>query len=143
MAPGKEFISWCGQASAGRRLGGEWRLFRGPVMQFIFTLFWNWIKDTQFHKTAASAAAGTSIGMMTVLGLLEQKIDTVKAEVKVEVNEVRVNLEEIDSFVKHRKEITDERFENIDQNLKYLRGAIDVTNQNILNLSHDLKRSRN
>jgi hypothetical protein len=112
-------------------------------MQFLFTLIWTWIKDSQFHKTAASAAAGTSIGMMTGLGILEQKIDTVKAEVKVEVNQVRTDLKEIDSFVKHRKEITDERFENIDQNLKYLRGAVDVTNQNILNLSHDFKRSRN
>jgi hypothetical protein len=143
MAPGKEFISWCGQASAGRRLGREWRLFRGPVMQFLFTLLWNWIKDTQFHKTAASAAAGTSIGMLTILGLLEQKIDTAKAEMSLEVINIKTNVEKLDDFVKYRKAITDERFEHIDQNLKYLRGAIDVTNQNILNLSHDIKRSRN
>lgn len=111
-------------------------------MSFIFTLIWNWIRDTQFHKTAASAAAGTSIGMFTVLGILEQKIDTVKAEVKTEIVEVRAHIEQIDYFVKARKELTDERFENIDHNLKYLKGAIDVTNQNVLTLSHDLKRNR-
>lgn len=111
-------------------------------MNFIFSLLWSWVKDSQFHKTAASAAAGTSIGMMTVLGMLEQKIDSAKAEMKVEVQEVKVHVEELDSFVQHRKEITDERFQSIDKNLTYLKGAIDVTNQNILNLSHDLKRSR-
>lgn len=111
-------------------------------MQFIFALVWAWLKDTQFHKTAASAAAGTSVGMLTVVGILEQKLDTVKADVKVEIHGVKSHIERVDSFVQHRKEITDERFEHIDNNLKYLRGAVDVTNQNILNLSHDLKRSR-
>lgn len=111
-------------------------------MGFILTLIWNWLKDAQFHKTAASTAAGTSIGLLTVIGVLEQKIETVKAEVKIEIQDVKAHVEQVDSFVQHRKEITDERFEHIDQGLKYLRGAIDVTNQNILNLSHDLKRSR-
>lgn len=112
-------------------------------MNFIFSLLWSWLKDTQFHKTAASAAAGTSIGMMTVLGLLEEKIDFAKAEMKVEIHEVKTNIEQVDAFVQYRKEITDERFLEINKNLTYMRGAIDVTNQNILNLSHDIKRSRN
>lgn len=112
-------------------------------MAFLLSLLWTWIKDSQFHKTAASAAAGTSVGMLTVLGILEQKIETVKADVTVEIVRVKSNVEELDGFVKHRKEITDERFEHIDDSLRYLRHAIDVTNQNILNLSHDLKRSRN
>ena len=109
-------------------------------MNFIFSLLWSWVRDSQFHKTAASAAAGTSIGMMTVLGMLEQKIETVRADVKNEVIQVRAHVEQIDSFVKHRKEITDERFQNIDKGLVYLKGAIDVTNQNILHLSSELKR---
>lgn len=112
-------------------------------MQFLFTLIWTWFKDAQFHKTAASAAAGTSVGMLTVFGLLEQKIDSAKAEMKVEVHGVKTHIEQLDAFVQYRKEITDERFQNIDKNLIYLKGAIDVTNQNILNLSHDIKRSRN
>jgi peptidoglycan hydrolase CwlO-like protein len=112
-------------------------------VNFILTVLWNWLKDSSFHKTAASAAAGTSVGMLTVLGLLEQKIETVRAEVKVEITQLQGSVTKIDDFVQHRKEITDERFEHIDQSLKYLRGAIDVTNQNILNLGHDLKRSRN
>lgn len=111
-------------------------------MAFILNVLWNWLKDTQFHKSAASAAAGTSIGIMTVIGILEQKMDTAKAEIKVEVVQLKADLDHIDQFVKARKEVTDERFENIDSNLKYLRGAIDVTNQNILNLSHDLKRNK-
>ena len=112
-------------------------------MQFIIALIWGWIKDTQFHKTAASAAAGTSIGMMTVLGLLEQKIDTVKAEVKYEMIAIKSHVADVDNFVKARKELTDERFVEINQKLNYMRGAIDATNQHILNLSQDLKRNRN
>jgi len=115
---------------------------RGEFMSFLVSLIFGWIKDSQFHKTAASAAAGSSIGILTAIGILEQKIDSVKAEVKSELVQVQNHVSEIDSFVKHRKEITDERFQNIDHSLKYLRGAIDVTNQNVLNLSHDLKRSR-
>lgn len=111
-------------------------------MSFIFSLLWAWIKDSQFHKTAASAAAGTSVGMLTVLGILEQKIDTVKAEVKSDIVIIKEDVREIDLFVKHRKEITDERFGDLNKRLDYLIRGIDGVKQDILHLSQDVKRSR-
>lgn len=111
-------------------------------MQFLATLFWNWIKDSQFHKTAASAAAGTSIGMLTVIGVLEQKIETVKADVRAEVSDTLHRVEQLQKDFVSRNNLIDERFDTVSDHYRYLRGAIDVTNQNVLNLSHELKRNK-
>ena len=110
-------------------------------MSFVLGIIWNWIKDAQFHKTAASAAAGTSIGLLTVMTLVDQRIDTAKAELAGKLYSLSSELRVSDQSVVIRKEVIDQRFEIIDQNLKYLRGAIDATNQNILLLSREIKRN--
>ena len=107
-------------------------------MQLILSLVWQWFKDAQFHKMAASTAAGTSIGFITVMGVLETRIDKVNAD----VTHSQVEIIELQNFVKNRKELTDERFQRIDHDLKYLKGAIDATNQNILDVSTFLKKGR-
>jgi hypothetical protein len=112
------------------------------MINTVLTLCWAFLKDSAFHKRAASAAAGTSIGMMTVLGILRGEIKEVKADLKKEIEINREYSGSIEVTLAQRKEIVDERFDIINENLKYLRGAIDATNQNILNLSRDSKKTR-
>lgn len=111
-------------------------------MQFIWALIWQWIKDTQFHKMAASTAAGTSLGFVTMMSVFDAKLEKVHADFTQKVQVLERKTVDVDHFINARKELTDERFEHIDTDLKYLKGAIDVTNQNVLQLSHEIKKGR-
>lgn len=104
------------------------------MINALFALLWQWIRDAQFHKMAASTAAGTSIGFVTLLGIMDNKIDDAKAEMTKKIEYNRTDLTLMSEAIKARKELTDERFQTIEKNFNYLKAAADITNANILRL---------
>lgn len=111
-------------------------------MWYFVKLIAAWMTDTKFHVKAASTAAGTSIGMITVLGILETKIDKAKSDIEMKLERSSFDIKVIKHTADERKILVDERFLDLHEDMKYMRGAIDATNQNVLQLSRDLKQRR-
>lgn len=111
-------------------------------MSFVLQIVLQWLRDTQFHKMAASTAAGTSLGFLTMMSVFDAKLEKANADFDKRSTVIESKVMDVEHFIKARKELTDERFMHIDAELKYMRGAIDATNQNVLRLINNERTRR-
>lgn len=100
-------------------------------MNFLARVLWHWLKESKVAKGTVTVAMGSSISFYALMGFIKEQIETVNAAVdkKILIEKEIVNLE-----LSITNEMREKQFQNIHYELKYLRGAIDETNRNVLRL---------
>ncbi len=104
---------------------------------FILNVIAEWWKQSQVAKGTVTIAMGSSIGFVTMMGIFKEQIADVNASIdkKIEVSEVQTLQRMLD-----QKMYNDAQFRQIHEDYVYLRGAIDVTNQNVLSIVKDKRK---
>jgi hypothetical protein len=103
----------------------------------IIQVIADWFTQSQIAKGTATVAMGSSIGFITIMGFFKEQIIEVRAETKMQIEQLEIR--QLERMLA-RKEHIDYKLKQIDENYVYLRGAIDETNQNVLLILKDKKK---
>lgn len=100
-------------------------------MNFLASVLWHWLKESKVAKGTVTVAMGSSISFYALMGILREQISEVNATIdkKIIIHKDFVALE-----LALTNEMREKQFQDIHYELKYLRGAVDETNRNVLKL---------
>lgn len=112
------------------------------MMKIVLSALWAWVKDTQIAKGAATTAVGTSVGFITILGVVDAKVVELKQTIKVESVATNHRVSNIENYLEQRKEFLDFQHDTLKEEMKYMRGSLDAMNQTLMTIKNNTDESR-
>jgi hypothetical protein len=107
------------------------------MIGFLTQIIVEWWKQSQVAKGAVTVAMGSSFGFVAMMGLMKEQIAEVNASTDAKVLALD---KKVFDFAAVKGQMRDEQFRQIHEELKYQRGAIDATNQNVLDVLKEIKK---
>jgi len=105
--------------------------------KFLINLIVEWFKQSQVAKGAVTVAMGSSIGYVAIIGYTQKQIDTASAATDIKIESSK---KEIYDKMMLLKSARDDQYQQIREELKYQRGAIDATRDSVLDVLKEVKK---
>lgn len=112
------------------------------MTKLILSALWAWLKDTQIAKGAATTAVGTSVGFITILGVVDSKIGEVKQVIQLENSQTAERVHRVELYLDQRKELRDFQLNSLKEEIKYIRGSVDAMNATIMTIKQNTDENR-